>query len=68
MPAIDVAEKLLAMAPVPMSKVWFANSGSEANDHMIKFVWFYNNGRGKPEKKKIIARHDGYHGIAVFFR
>lgn len=65
MPAIDLAEKLLAMAPVPMSKVWFANSGSEANDHMVKFVWFYNNGRGKPEKKKIIARHDGYHGIAV---
>ncbi|MEM7405179.1 MAG: aminotransferase [Pseudomonadota bacterium] len=65
MPAIDVAEKLLSMAPVPMSKVWFANSGSEANDHMVKFVWFYNNGRGKPEKKKIIARHEGYHGIAV---
>ena len=65
MPAIDLAEKLLSIAPVPMSKVWFANSGSEANDHMVKFVWFYNNGRGKPEKKKIIARHEGYHGIAV---
>ena len=65
MPAIDLAEKMLSIAPVPMSKVWFANSGSEANDHMVKFVWFYNNGRGKPEKKKIIARHEGYHGIAV---
>jgi 4-aminobutyrate---pyruvate transaminase len=65
MPAIDLAEKMLSIAPVPMSKVWFANSGSEANDHMIKFVWYYNNGRGQPEKKKIIARHEGYHGIAI---
>ncbi|NKC17018.1 MAG: aminotransferase class III-fold pyridoxal phosphate-dependent enzyme [Gammaproteobacteria bacterium] len=65
MPAIDLAEKMLSIAPVPMSKVWFANSGSEANDHMVKFVWFYNNAVGRPEKKKIIARHGGYHGIAV---
>jgi len=65
LPAIDLAEKLLALAPVPMSKVWFANSGSEANDHMVKFVWYYNNARGRPEKKKIIARLGGYHGIAV---
>lgn len=65
MPAIELAEKLLSIAPVPMSKVWFANSGSEANDHMMKFVWFYNNALGRPEKKKIIARIEGYHGIAV---
>lgn len=65
MPAIELAEKLLSIAPVPMSKVWFANSGSEANDHMIKFVWYYNNAMGRPKKKKIIARIEGYHGIAV---
>ena len=65
MPAIELAEKLLTIAPVPMSKVWFANSGSEANDHMIKFVWYYNNAVGRPKKKKIIARHEGYHGIAI---
>jgi len=65
MAAIELAEKLLSIAPVPMSKIWFANSGSEANDHMIKFVWFYNNALGRPEKKKIIARLEGYHGIAV---
>ena len=63
--AIELAEKLLSIAPVPMSKVWFANSGSEANDHMVKFVWYYNNACGRPEKKKIIARLEGYHGIAV---
>jgi len=65
MPSIDLAERLIEMAPAPMSKVWFANSGSEANDHMVKFVWYYNNARGKPEKKKIIARIGGYHGICV---
>ncbi len=64
-PSIELAERLIAMAPAPMSKVWFANSGSEANDHMVKFVWYYNNARGKPEKKKIIARQGGYHGICV---
>jgi len=65
LPVIDLAEKLLEIAPVPMSKVWFANSGSEANDHVIKFVWYYNNAKGRPEKKKIIARDGGYHGIAI---
>lgn len=65
LPVIDLAEKLLAMAPVSMARVWFANSGSEANDHMIKFVWYYNNALGREKKKKIIARVGGYHGIAV---
>ena len=65
MPAIELAEKLLETAPAPMARVWFANSGSEANDHMVKFVWYCNNARGRPEKKKIIAREHGYHGIAV---
>ena len=65
MPSIELAERLIDMAPAPMSKVWFANSGSEANDHMVKFVWYYNNALGRPEKKKIIARQGGYHGICV---
>ena len=65
MPSIELAERLLELMPVPMARVWFANSGSEANDHMVKFVWYFNNARGKPEKKKIIARENGYHGICV---
>ncbi|CAN7315932.1 aspartate aminotransferase family protein [Variovorax paradoxus] len=64
-PAILLAEKLLAMAPVPMSKVFFANSGSEANDTAIKLVWYYNNALGRPDKKKIIARTRGYHGVTI---
>ena len=64
-PAIELAERLLAMAPVPMSKVFFANSGSEANDTVIKLVWYYNNALGRPEKKKIISRLRGYHGVTL---
>ncbi|MEQ8226528.1 MAG: aspartate aminotransferase family protein [Rhodospirillales bacterium] len=62
---IDLAEKILSIAPVPMSKVLFANSGSEAIDLAVKLVWYVNNARGRPEKKKLIARQKGYHGITV---
>ena len=48
-----------------MSKVFFANSGSEANDTAIKMVWYFNNALGRPEKKKIIGRIKGYHGVTV---
>jgi 4-aminobutyrate--pyruvate transaminase len=64
-PAIDLAEKLIEIAPAPMSKVFFTNSGSEANDTIVKMVWYRSNALGKPEKKKIISRMRGYHGVTV---
>jgi len=64
-PMIDLAEMLIERAPVPMSKVFFANSGSEANDSAIKMVWYLNNALGRPKKKKIIGRWKGYHGITI---
>jgi 4-aminobutyrate--pyruvate transaminase len=64
-PMIDLAEMLVARAPVPMSKVFFGNSGSEANDSAVKMVWYFNNAVGRPEKKKIIGRIKGYHGITI---
>jgi 4-aminobutyrate---pyruvate transaminase len=64
-PMIDLAEMLIARAPVPMSKVFFANSGSEANDSAIKMVWYFNNALGRPNKKKLIGRIKGYHGITL---
>lgn len=64
-PSVDLSEKLIEIAPVKMSKVAFANSGSEANDTVVKFVWYYNNALGRPEKKKIISRIKGYHGVTV---
>ena len=62
---IELAEKLLSIAPVPMSKVFFVNSGSEANDTVVKLVWYYNNALGRPRKKKIISRTKAYHGVTV---
>jgi 4-aminobutyrate--pyruvate transaminase len=62
---IELAEKLLSIAPVPMSKVLFVNSGSEANDTVVKLVWYYNNALGRPRKKKIISRTKAYHGVTV---
>jgi 4-aminobutyrate---pyruvate transaminase len=64
-PMVDLAEMLIDRAPVPMSKVFFANSGSEANDSAIKMLWYMHNAIGKPEKKKIIGRLKGYHGITL---
>ncbi|MFP5475387.1 MAG: aminotransferase, partial [Gammaproteobacteria bacterium] len=63
--AAQLAERLLALAPVPMARVFFANSGSEANDSAVKMIWYYFNAIGKPAKKKIIARDRAYHGVTV---
>ncbi|OEJ68905.1 aspartate aminotransferase family protein [Magnetovibrio blakemorei] len=62
---VDLAERLLALAPVKMGKVFFANSGSEAVDTALKLVWYINNARGKPLKKKVIAREKAYHGVTI---
>lgn len=62
---IDLSEKLISIAPGRMSKVLFANSGSEATDLAVKLIWYYHNAIGKPEKKKIISRIRGYHGVTV---
>lgn len=64
-PAIELAEKLKELSPVPISKVFFTCSGSEANDSQMKLVWYYNNARGLPEKKKFISRHKAYHGVTI---
>ena len=64
-PQIELAERLLALAPVPMSKVFFCNSGSEATDSAVKMIWYMNNALGRPEKKKIISRFKAYHGVTI---
>ena len=63
--ATELAEKLVSMAPKGLTRVLFANSGSEANDTAVKLAWYYNNALGRPMKKKIIGRHKGYHGMTV---
>src|SRR5207247_5458282 len=62
-PAIELAERLKEIAPVPTSKVFFCSSGSEANDSQVKLVWYMNNALGRLRKKKIISRRKAYHGV-----
>ena len=64
-PATMLAKKLIDLAPVPMSKVMFQCSGTEANDTSIKMIWYYWNALGQPERKKIISRSCAYHGTSV---
>ncbi len=64
----ELSAVLTALAPTPAlraGKVLFANSGSEANDSVVKLVRYYHNAIGQPKKKKIIARVKGYHGVTV---
>jgi 4-aminobutyrate--pyruvate transaminase len=64
-PAIALAERLVRLAPGGLSKAHFTSSGSEANDFVIKLVWYYNNAFGRPQKKKIISRQRAYHGVSI---
>ena len=64
-PSILLAEKLKAMVPFDAGRVFFGLSGSDANDTQIKLMWYYNNAIGRPEKKKIISRTRGYHGVTI---
>jgi len=64
-PASRLAARLRELAPLPNAQVFFASSGSEANDTQIKLIWNYNNLRGRPAKKKLLARARGYHGSTV---
>lgn len=64
----ELVERLIALAPEPIrgsGRVLFANSGSESNDSAVKLVRYFNNARGRPKKKKILARIKGYHGVTV---
>jgi len=63
--SILLAEKLKSMVPFDAGRVFFGVSGSDANDTQIKLMWYYNNVIGRPEKKKIISRRRGYHGVTV---
>jgi 4-aminobutyrate---pyruvate transaminase len=64
-PGIALAEKLKEISPFPAGKVFFANSGSEANDTQVKLAWYAANARGTPQKKKILSRVKAYHGVTL---
>jgi putrescine aminotransferase len=64
-PAVELATRLCDMAPANFNKVFFTNSGSEANDTQIKFVHRYYELLGKPNKRLIISRKNAYHGSTI---
>ena len=62
---LELSEALVEIAPDSLTKVLYANSGSESNDTAIKMAWYYQNALGKHNKKKIISRFRGYHGVTI---
>ena len=62
-PAIDLSEKLAKLAPSDLNHVFYAGSGSEANDTTVKLLWFINKRQGYPNRIKIITRINSYHGV-----
>ncbi|MCP3419619.1 aminotransferase [Bradyrhizobium brasilense] len=60
-----LSDRLIKSARNGMSKVFYGLSGSDANETQVKLVWYYNNLRGQPKKKKIVARERAYHGSTI---
>jgi 4-aminobutyrate--pyruvate transaminase len=63
--ALDLADRLAAIAPIPMGRTFFANSGAEAVDSAIKVAWYYHRCLGRAGRAKIISQQQGYHGTTV---
>lgn len=64
-PAIALSKRLAELAPAPLNHVFYAMGGSDANDTNVRLVRHYWAAKGKPDKKVIIARKNGYHGSTM---
>lgn len=64
-PATQLSKKLVELTGMEGGKAYFTTSGSEANETMVKFAWLFHAVRGKPTKRKIIARDRGFHGSTI---
>ncbi|OOY17908.1 aminotransferase [Thioclava sp. DLFJ4-1] len=62
---VMLSEKLIEVSPFEDGKVFYTNSGSEANDTMVKMLWFLHGAEGKPQKRKILTRKNAYHGVTA---
>lgn len=62
---VMLSEKLVEVSPFARGKVFYTNSGSEANDTMVKMLWFLHASEGKPERRKILTRVNAYHGVTA---
>jgi putrescine aminotransferase len=64
-PAVALSERLARLAPDHINHVFYCSSGSEANDTVFRMVRTYWDKAGKPDKKVIIGRWNGYHGSTL---
>jgi len=64
-PTVELAERMLELAPVPMSRAFFTNSGSEANESVVKLLWMMWAAEGQPQRRKFLTRKNAYHGATV---
>ena len=65
-PAVmELTERLARLSPVKNPRIYFSTTGSEANDHLIKFMWYANRFAGQPERRKVISRQASYHGSTI---
>ncbi|GFE65908.1 aminotransferase [Litoreibacter roseus] len=62
---VMLSEKLIEVSPFEGGKVFYTNSGSEANDTMVKMLWFLAQSEGQPERRKILTRKNAYHGVTA---
>jgi 4-aminobutyrate--pyruvate transaminase len=62
---VMLSERLVEVSPFPRGRVFYTNSGSEANDTLVKMLWFLARAEGHPERRKILTRKNGYHGVTV---
>lgn len=63
--AATLSKKLVDLTGMPGGKAFFVTSGSEANETMVKLAWLYHASRGKPTKRKVIARDRAFHGSTI---
>jgi L-2,4-diaminobutyrate transaminase len=63
--AARLAKMVSDRAPSGLSRVYFGFGGSDANDTIVKMIWYYFHALGKPEKRKVIARDRAYHGSGL---
>ncbi|WP_246710211.1 aminotransferase [Martelella soudanensis] len=62
---VELSARLIGLSPFESGKVYYTNSGSEANDTMVKMLWMINRAKGEPERRKIITRQNAYHGVTI---
>ena len=63
--AMELADKLSAMVPMSDGRVFLGNSGSDANDTLLKLIRYHAETSGQPQRIKVIARDQGYHGVTL---